>query len=137
MFDATRTEKREMRGRSQRAGNPGGYTTGTAIGPEEDEEEENAAGKLQAAGKEHRRGEVTAGQNRARRGHPHRGRVTWSVMQWVRLTIPRRIKERNIRQGIAGGWRGTLSGEVTDGNTKMFRRRSHTRWGFQGKRRED
>ena len=137
MFDATRTEKREVRIRLQRSGNPGGYTIGTEIRPEEDEEEENAAGKSQAAGKEHRRGEVTAQQNRARRGHPRRGQVTWSVTRRVRLTIPRSKKERKARQGIAGGWRGTLSEEVTDGNTKIFQRRSHTRWVFGGERRED
>ena len=79
MFDASRTEKRDVRARLLRAGNPGVYMTGTAIGPDEDEEEENAAGKSRATGEEPRRGEVTTRQKRVRRGHPHRGRVTWLV----------------------------------------------------------
>ena len=82
-------------------------------------------------------GGVTAGQNRAQQGHTRKGRGTWPGMQRGWQTIPRRMKNKKTRQGIANSRRETLSGEVTAGETKMRQRWPQARWGFPEERQED
>ena len=69
-FDAARGEEITVRARSQMAGNLPGYATGTANKPEEDDEEENAAGNRKQPARNPAGGEVTAGETKMRQGPP-------------------------------------------------------------------
>ena len=63
-------------------------------------------------------GEVTASKTNVARERSERA-GTWPVIQQGWQTIPRRIKKKNMQQGISSSWKGTLSGEVTAGEMKM------------------
>ena len=77
-------------------------------------------------------GEVTAVHKRERQGHACRGRRIWPDLRWGQQTSLRRMKKRKTRQEIASSRRGTLSGKVTAGETKMRQRRPNACWGFPG-----
>ena len=64
-FDAARGEEITVRARSQMAGNLPGYATGTANKPEEDDEEENAAGNRKQPARKPVRGSHAWGNENA------------------------------------------------------------------------
>ena len=47
------------------------------------------------------------------------------------------MKKKKTRQGIANSRKGTLSGEIKAGKTKILRRRPQACWGFTEERQED
>ena len=81
--------------------------------------------------------EVAAGKKKSQQGQAGKGRETWLGIKRGLQTIPRRIKKKNMKQGIANSWQGTLSGEIKAGKTKMRQRCPQERWGFKKERRED
>ena len=74
--------------------------------------------------------EVAAGKKKSQQGQAGKGRETWLGIKRGLQTIPRRIKKKNMKQGIANSWQGTLSGEIKAGKTKMCQRRPQALWGF-------
>ena len=114
-----------------------GYATGTSNGPNEEEEEKNVEGnRKQPAtnpiGGSHGWEKGSVARARSERA----GNLVGYVMGLGKKSL-KSMKKKKTQQGTTNSWKGTLSGEIMAGETKMLQRLPHTRWGFTEEQQED